>query len=223
MNLQAVATGTQIAAAISSLALARRRVEHVPAAIALVMFAAVPLTRGPIRAALAPLPRPIEGSARMLVYVDGAAELGTYATIAGLAVAVAVSQRHRRRALAIAVAVWAFASIALGAMYPSPLVRGASLQRLYFAADLVGLFVSAGALVTWAQRNMAAKRSPDTAAVIALGLVALDAAILLAPFSPWRGELFGSDFSGIQLIIAVFFATFAIVQVIVWRTTSSRG
>jgi hypothetical protein len=223
VNLLSIAKGTQIAAAISSLALARRRAEHVPAAIALVVIALVALARGPLNEALPPTVEPKQGAQLVLIWVDGAAELGTYATIAGLACAVAVSQKHRRRALALAVALWAFASIALGAMYPSPLVRGASLQRVYFAADLIGLFVSAVALVSWAQRNMAAKRSPDTAAVIALGLVALDASILLAPFSPWRGELYGSDFSGIQLIIAVFFATFAIVQVIAWRTTSSRG
>ncbi len=223
MNVIAMAKATQIVAALASIALARRRAQHVYAAIALVVLTALSLARGPLREALAPLPRPIEGPARVLVYVDGAAELATYATIAGLAVAVAASENHRRRAIAAAVAAWALASIALGAAYPSPLVRGTGLQRIYFAADLLGLFVSAVALVGWAQRNIAAKRSPDTASFIALGLVALDAAILLAPFSPWRGALFGSEFAGIQLVIALFFATFAVVQVVVWRSSSRGG
>ena len=156
------------------------------------------------------------------MYLDGAAELATCATIAGLAVAVAVSAKHRRRAFALAVAAWALASVVLGALYPSPLVRGPGLQRVYFAADLIGLFVSAAALFGWAQRSMAAQRSPDSSSVVALALVALDGAILLAPFSPWRGVLFGSDYSGIQVIIVLFFATFAVAQVIAWRF-SSRG
>ena len=153
---------------------------------------------------------------------DGAAELACYATVAGLAVAIAVSEKHRRRAAALAVVAWALGSLALAALYPSPLVRGSSLQRVYFAADLIGLFVSAVAIVRWVQRNVAAKRSPNTASFIALGLVALDAVILLTPFSPWRGEIFGSDFSGIQLIFTIFFATFVAAQVVAWKR-SSRG
>lgn len=221
MNLLVVAKATQIAAAVSSIALARRRAEHVPAAVALVILAAVGLGRTPLRAALAPLARPIEGPARVLVYVDGAAELGSYATIAGLALAVAVHARYRRRAVALAVAAWGAASVALGALYPSPLVRGAALQRVYFAADLLGLFVSAVALARWADRAMDDKRSPDGASLVALGLVALDGAILLAPFSPWRGALYGSSFDGVQVIITMFFATFAVAQVVAWK--SSRG
>ena len=98
MSFIAIAKATQIAAALSSIALAKRRAEHMPAAVALVVLTAIALARGPLSAALAPLPRPIEGAARSLVYLDGAAELATYATIAGLALAVAVSAEHRRRA-----------------------------------------------------------------------------------------------------------------------------
>ncbi len=219
MNLLAIAKATQIAAAVSSIALARRRAEHVPAAVALVVLTLIGLLRGPLRAVVdAP-----GGSERYaLVYVDGAAELATSTVVAGLAVAVAVDATKRRRVLAGGIAVWALASIVLGAMYPSPLVKGAHLQRIYFAADLIALFVSAVALARWLQRGAAMKRSPDSASLIAIGLVSLDGAILLAPFSPWRGVVFGSDFSGIQLIIAIFFATFAVAQVAAWRF-SSRG
>jgi hypothetical protein len=221
VNLLAVAKGTQIAAAVSSIALARRRAEHVPAAVALVILTVVAFVRDPVRTALAPLPRPIEGAARVLVYLDGAAEMASYATLAGLAVAVAAT-RHRRRVVAVTVAAWGLTSVALGALYPSPLVRGEGLQRIYFAADLFGLFVSAAALVQWTQRNIAAKRSPDSSSMVAVALIALDGAILLAPFSPWRSVLFGSDYAGIQLVITLYFAFFTAAQVIAWRF-SSRG
>lgn len=221
MNLLAIAKAAQIAAAVSSIGLAKRRAEHVPAAVALVVLTAVALARGPLNAALPPSVAPRQGVDLVLIYLDGAAEMATYATIAGLALAVAFGERYHRRALALAVGAWALSSVVLGALYPSPIVRGAGLMRIYFAADLVGLFVSAAALVLWAQRNMAAKRSPDSASLVAMALVALDGAILLAPFSPWRGFLYGSDFSGIQVIVTLFFATFAVAQVIAWRF--SRG
>jgi hypothetical protein len=213
MSLIALAKATEIAAALSSIALAKRRTEHVPAAVALVLLTLITLARGPLSHALS-VASPPES---ILVFVDGAAELGTYATVAGLAVAVAVGAEHRRRTAAVAFAVWALASIALAAMYPSPLVTGRGLHRVYFAADLVGLFVSAAALAYWTARKLAAKRSPDSASIISFGLVTLDGAILLAPFSPWRGNLFGSSFDGICVIIIVFFAAFFAVQVNAWK------
>ncbi len=216
LDMLGLAKATQIAAVASAIALATpRRAAHVPAAIALFLLAGLSLGRGPLQAALKVSTQPI------LVYADGAAELGLIATVAGLALAVAVRAEHRRRAVAGAVVVWALASLALGAAYPSPLVVGEGLHRVYFAADLFGLFVSACALVVWAQRTVADRRSPDGVSLVALALVALDAAILLAPFSPWRGALYGSDFSGVQLLITAFFAIFAVAQVVAWR--SSRG
>jgi hypothetical protein len=182
-----------------------------------VLLVGVTLAQRPAQDVLLTLPLPVEGPARVLVYVDSAAELACYATVAGLAVAIAVSEKHRRRAAALAVVAWALGSLVLAALYPSPLVRGPSLQRIYFAADLIGLFVSAVAIVRWVQRNLAARSSPDTTSFIALGLVALDATILLTPFSPWRGVVFGSDFSGIQLVITTFFGTFVVAQVLAWK------
>jgi hypothetical protein len=222
VSLIALAKGTQIVAAVSSIALARRRAEHVPAAVALVVLTAATLVRRPLRLALGPPQElPYEGAARMLVYLDGAAELATYATIAGLALAVAVSEPYRRRVAALVVAAWALASVELGMMYPSPLVRSAGLQRVYFAADLIGLFVSAIALVLWVERSVALKRSPRSLDLVAWGLVSLDGAVLLAPFSPWRGDVFGSDFSGPAVIITMFFAAFAVAQVTSWVRSGS--
>jgi glycerol uptake facilitator-like aquaporin len=95
------------------------------------------------------------------------------------------------------------------------------LQRVYFAADLIGLFVGAAALVLWVQRSLAQKRSPGSLDVVAWGLLALDGSVLLAPFSPWRGDVFGSDFSGPAVIITMFFAVFVVAQVTSWVRSGS--
>jgi len=79
------------------------------------------------------------------------------------------------------------------------------------------------ALFLWARRNIREKRSPDSASLVALALVALDGAILLAPFSPWRGDVFGSSFNGPAVIISLFFAVFTAAQVIAWMQLRSRG
>ena len=89
--------------------------------------------------------------------------------------------------------------------------------RVYLAADLIGLFVSTVALIAWARRGIAAKQSPGSAPLIAIGLVLLDAMILVMPFSPWRGSAFAGRYDVVQLGIAVFFAAFAAAQVIAWH------
>src|SRR5262249_13600694 len=48
---------------------------------------------------------------------------------------------------------WLLASVVLAALYPSPLVRGERLQRIYLAADLIGLFVAIVALARWARAS----------------------------------------------------------------------
>src|SRR5215468_4304646 len=90
---------------------------------------------------------PWRGPMRVLVYLDGAFNLVTSATVAGLAVAVASTPEQRRRAVAVVAAVWLLASVVLAALYPSPLVRGEGLQRIYIGADLIGLSVASVALV----------------------------------------------------------------------------
>jgi hypothetical protein len=210
VNLIGLAKGAQLAAAASAIALARRRAEHIPAAVALVLLAAIDVARGPLSAAG-------RRAAPIFLYVDGAAELGTYATVAGLCLTVALPAKHRARVVAGAVVLWALTSIALACAYPSPLVTGEGLQRVLFGADLLGLFVSSIALWRWMVDGIAARRSPSSSSMVALALFALDGAILLAPFSPWRGTVFGSDFSGIAVIVTAFFATFTIVQVILWK------
>jgi hypothetical protein len=212
MDLQTATITVQIAAAICAVALARRRPEHIPAAVALAVLAIVPLIRAPMNAALLP-PReaPWEGLQRLLVYLDGAAELLTGAIVPGLAVAAFVDKP--KRPLCAVALVWALASVALAVLYPSPIVRGASLQRLYIAADLFGIFVSIVTIARWA----GLRRSPNSAHGIAIGLVVLDFAILVMPYSPWRGLVYAGRFDGVHVVILVTFAAAAAFQgVLVW-------
>jgi hypothetical protein len=221
--LQAAGYLAQAFAAVSAILLARRRAEHVPAAVALAVLAVANILDAPIAAALTPYPvEPWQGAGRVLVYLDGALNLADYAAVAGLAVAVAVSPEGRRHAVGIVAVTWLLASFALAAAYPSPMVRGDGLQRVYFAADLIGLFVSTVACVTWARAGIRAERSPSGAQGVALALITLDAAILLAPFSPWRAALFSAFYGGVQLIIMLFFAVLTAAQVIAWLSIS-RG
>jgi hypothetical protein len=220
-SLQAAGLASLALAATSAIALARRRAQYVPAAVALVLLAAGNLAQVPILDALRGLPRPIEGDARVLVYIDGALSLSYYAIVAGLPVALAVSPERRRRATGAVVAVWFAASVVLGALYPSPMVRGASLQRVYFDADLIGLFVATVAIIVKGRANIAAKESPDAAFSLAVAMTVFDAGILLAPLSPWRTDLF-ADYFGPQLIVAVFFAVVTAVQVILWALSTRR-
>lgn len=216
MTLQAAALAAESTAALTAVVLARRRAEHRPAAAALVLLVAAAALELPILAALRPLPRPIEGNARTLVYLDGALCLASIAAVPGLALAVSISPGRRRAALASVAGAWLVASVALAALYPSPVVRGEGLRRVYLAADLMGLLASIVALAWWARL----RRSPGSAHMIAMGLVLLDLGILLVPFSPWRGALFAGRYDVVQLGIVIFFAAFTAGQGVLWRFSS---
>ena len=219
--LQAAGYLAQALAAVSAVTLMRRRPEHRPVAVALGVFAVVNILDAPIADALTPYPvEPWQGAMRLLVYLDGAINLANYAVIAGLAVALAVST-SRRAAVSAVVGVWLVASVVLAALYPSPMVRGAGLQRVYFAADLIGLFVATVALIVRGRAGIAAKLSPNGAYAAALSLAALDAAILLAPFSPWRADLFSTPYGGVQVAITILFVVITTAQVTTWFNLSS--
>ncbi len=219
-SMQAVAYSAQVLAALAAFLLAWRHAPHRPAAVALVLLAAVSVLHAPIVAALHRLPRPIEGRALALVYLDGADALAGYAILAGLPVALAAAPERRRRASAIVVGVWMFASVVLARLYPSPIVRGAGLQQIYVAADLIALAVASLALIFEARADIAAQRSPSSSSMVATALVILDGAILVAPFSPWRGDVFVVPYFGPQLVIAILFLFIAASEVVVW---SRRG
>ena len=50
----------------------------------------------------------------------------------------------------------AAASVLLARLYPSPIVRGAGLQQIYVAADLIALAVASLALIFEARADIAA-------------------------------------------------------------------
>ncbi len=209
--LLAASLAAQVAAATTGILLAQRRPEHRPAAVALVLLVAAPLTGLPLLAALHPLPRPVMGMARALVYLDGARVLVPMAVIPGLAMAISLDRP--RRAVAAVAAAWLLGSIVLAALYPSELVRGASLARVYLAADLAGLVVSIAAWARWGSLH----RSPTAAHLIFFALVIGDLAILLVPHSPWREGLFAADFDGVRFMVLLMFSVVAVFQGILWR------
>jgi hypothetical protein len=196
----------QIAAFVVAVALSRRRREHIPAAVALGILPIAAIVSRFLNLALPPHEGPWEGAARLLVYLDGSIQLATAAVVPGLVVAVFVD-KPKRPIFAVAI-VWALASIIIAALYPSPIVRGASLQRIYLAADLSGLFVAIVTIARWARL----RRSPNSAHGIALGLVVLDFAILVMPYSPWRGSVFAGRFDVVQVVILGTFAAAAAFQ-----------
>jgi hypothetical protein len=213
-SLYAAALAAELVAAVAAVALARKRLEHRPAAVALVLLALCAVGRFGTVAGLHGLPRPVEGASRVLVYLDGALQLATSAVVAGLAVAV-TAEKPRHAAGAVLVG-WALASLAMAVAYPSPCVRGDGLRHIYLAADLTGLFIALVAIVRWARL----RRSPGSAQAIAMGLVLLDLGILLVPFGPWRGSIFAGSYEVIQIGIVVFFAAFAAAQGVAWKVYS---
>ena len=209
--LQLAAFAAEVASAILAVLLARRRPEHRPAAVALVVLNVAVAARVLVYGALSPPgDGPMVGAGRALIYLDGALQLATGASVVGLAVA--VSTEKPRHAVAAVIAAWALASIALAIAYPSPLVRGAGLARVYLAADLTGLFISLAALARWARLQ----RTPSTAHAVAIVLVLMDLAVLLVPCGPWKDGLFG-PYESVQVMILVLFAAITAVQGVLWR------
>lgn len=215
--LLASAIVAECAAASVAVLLARRRAEHLPAAWSLALLAAV----GILRRLLAPHVSstldapPAEGAARLAVYIDGAAVLAAVAALPALALS--STSRHPRRAVAGVALSWALASALLAAAYPSPMVRGAALARVYLAADLAALLVTVASLL-----SLPIRRAPATSAArVALYLAAADVAILLVPLSPWRAGVFafGARWDLVQVMIAATMAFLSLYQVKQWRSS----
>lgn len=159
-RLQGAALGAQIAAAVTAVLLARRRPTHRPAAVALLVLVVATLARVPMDAALTPHPiEPWQGTARVLVYLDGALVLAAVGVVPGLMLTIC-SPRPRRAIFGVVVA-WALGSIMLAALYPSPLARGDGLRRIYLASDLTALAVSAVAFALWVRRATSFTSSPS--------------------------------------------------------------
>jgi hypothetical protein len=111
----------------------------------------------------------------------------------------------------------------LAALYPLPYVRGAALQQVYTAADLIALALASLALIAEGRADIAAQRRPSSSSLVATALVLIDGGILVAPFSPWRGDVFVAPYFGPQLVIAVLFSTIAATEAIAWHSMSRHG
>jgi hypothetical protein len=200
--LYAAAIAAEWAAALAGIVLSRRRREHVPAAVALSLLA------------VAACVQVVTNTRHALVHADRVVTLGAAAIIPGLAVAVFLSPRLRLPAVACVVAAWVVGSVLVNVLLPPPAY--VAIQKVYLGADLAGLAVSIAALVTWGWWAKG-RASPGSAHAVAIGLVSLDLGILLTPYSPWRGSIFGGRFDVVQILILGFFIIVTIVEVILWR------
>jgi hypothetical protein len=211
-NLLAALIVSVALAAISAITVARRRSDYRPAAVALVLLATANVLYVVFYQALSPpQAEPWTGWRRWIVYLDGANRLLSEAAVAGLALAV-TSERPRRVAGAV-FGVWLLASIVLAALYPSPLVRGESLGRIYLAADLFGLFIAFGAIGSWAFL----RRTPRPAMFVALLLTLIDLGVLITPHSPWRGAIISGRYDVVQVMLVVLFVSLTLTQGVLWK------
>jgi hypothetical protein len=224
MNPVVVASAAEVLAAVFAILIARHRRSYMPAAIALTLFPVMSILDGMIAPVLDAAAVPYQGTARLLFHVETALLLGGDATVAGLALVVAVPPDQRRRVVAIVGTVWLLASAVVAVLYPSPLVRGFGLTRIYFASTLLGLCIGTIALVTRVRASIDAKRSPDANDLIALALVVFDASGAGIAFWPVRsGALSAESYSGVQVLIVCVFTVIAIAEVVAWLLIRSSG
>jgi hypothetical protein len=225
MTLLSIALAAQVLAAGFAILIARRRSSYLPAAVALALIAAINVLERLIAPTLDGAPVPYQGLPRVFFHIESASKFAGDAVIAGLAVVVAVAPDRRRRAVTTLGGVWLLASVVVAALYPSPLVRGLALGRIYFAFAMLGICVGTIAIVTWAAKSIAAKRSPGGADTIALWLLIFDADVALVPFSPLHGAPFSAgSYSGVHVLILWVFTVLTAGEVIAWLLIrGSRG
>jgi hypothetical protein len=150
-------------AAVLAVVLAYRRAEHRPVAAFLVAMVAIDVGRLYLRNAFhLDVPGPYVGAQRIAFHGDEAGFLAWPAGLAALALAVFEGRRRPWPP----VAAWAVVWVALVALYPSDLVRGDGLRRVYFAAFLTGLVVVVATLVRWTAKK--AKPSSEHAVLFLL-------------------------------------------------------
>jgi hypothetical protein len=118
--------------------------------------------------------------------------------------------------------VWAIVFAALIATYPD--VRGAALQRWYFAVELGALVVGLRYAVGWLRRVATRDKPTLSSAEILAGLCTL---ILVAvdmtgvAVGAWRGNIF-TDWHLSQVSYSVEYAVLIVLQIggTTWRTQS---
>lgn len=159
MTLLSLALAAQALAAVFAILIALRRNSYLPAAVALALIAGISVLERLIAPTLDGAPVPYQGLPRVFFHLESASRFAGDAVVAGLAVVVAVAPERRRRVVIILGGVWLLASVVVAALYPSPIVRGLALARIYFASAMLGICVGTIAMVTWAAKSIAAKRS----------------------------------------------------------------
>lgn len=209
MTLLWIARLTQIAAAVSAVLLARRRADHRPFAVFLLVVTAANLARA-VLASVYPLLRPLdmpplEGAARVAFH----AEQALFTTWPAGIAAVSIALFARRRWLAL---LPGFAWIGLVAYLAThyPTVRGEELRRVYLVAELGALCVTAAGAVLWTWR----RESPSPARVALMCVVLMEGACLLA--GAWRRG-FWIYWNLQQIAYVLLYLTLTAFQVITWR------
>jgi hypothetical protein len=220
-----IALAAQVVAAAFAMLIGRHRRSYLPAAVALTLIAAVNVFERLIAPTLDSYPAPYQGLPRFFFHLESASRFAGDAVIAGLAVVVAVSPERRRGVVVVVGAVWLLASVVVASLYPSPLVRGMALARIYFASVMLGIGVGTIAMVTWAGKSIALKRSPGGADTVALWLLIFNASVALVPFSPLHSAPFSPEaYTGVQVFIVWVFSLLAAAEVIAWLLIrGSRG
>jgi hypothetical protein len=176
---------------------ALRNRAHLPIAVFLSVAVAVNVVRWALGTYIIwpanPLAGPLTGGARVAGHVEQALFIAWPAGIGALGLWIFL----RRRPWPVAI-VWMMAVLALVVSYPG--FRGAAVQSAYLAAELAGLAVSLGALLTWAWRY----RTPQLHHTATGLLIGIDLGSLVAA---WRGSVFLGTWPLAQGMYAVLYAT----------------
>jgi len=202
------------AAAVTAWWLVRSRPAHRPAAVALSLLAALLLASVPLSRVL---PSTGENLPRALVYLEGARMLGVVAVPTWLALRVTLPERRWLIAGLVA-GLWLLSSVLLAALYPSPWVRGLNLEKLYFTAEQLGVFVSVIALVRHVRNVLILRDVIGSSTNVAMMLVALNLWALLVPRDGSPDDRLTLISVGVSLIAA----TIAVAQGIVLWVSSKH-
>lgn len=199
-----------VVAALLAFVLARRRAEHRPIALFLGAMVAIDVARLYLRGAFGlDLPGPYTGVRRVAFHLD---EAGFLAWPAGL-IALVVTLFTGRRPWFV-LAAWAGVCVTLIALYPSDLVRGASLQRIYMTAYLGALLAVIVGGLSWGARRL--RPQSEHAVVFVIG------AIEIARLIPFHGSVYERWQIYAPMTNAVLYGLLAAMQgVFIWSSSRS--
>ena len=201
-----------LAAAVSAVALARFRADHRPFAaflawitLANALRAVLAVSFGLIRPLDSP---PFTGFAHIAFHIDEAIGLSGPAALAITTILLFV----RRRYLAILPAiVWLGGVAYVSINYPA--LRGEALRRVYLAAELAGLTIASGSIITWIWR----REAPTPARICTLAVCFVDGGLLFVGAQRW-GFWQRQDLE--QACLTLVYLTITAFQVYVWRSPS---